>query len=109
MKKYCLALDLKNDEALIKEYEEHHKNVWKEILEGIKTVGIIDMQIYRIENRMFMIIETESDFDFDKQMEILSQLPRQQEWEKLMWKFQQSLPNSAPNSKWQLMNKVFQL
>lgn len=106
MKRYCLALDLQNDEALIKEYEEYHKNVWGEILDGIKAVGILDMQIYRVENRMFMIIETSSDFDYDVQMEKLSKLPRQEEWEKLMWKFQKDI---ISGQKWVVMNRIFKL
>lgn len=106
MKRYCLALDLKNDETLIKEYEAYHKNVWKEILDGIKSVGILDMQIYRVENRMFMILETPEDFNFDVQMEKLSKLARQEEWEKLMWKFQKEI---ISGQKWVQMNKIFQL
>jgi len=76
MKRYCLALDLQEDEALINEYIAYHQNVWQEILEGIKQVGITDMQIYRTGNRMFMIIEAPDDFDFDTQMALLATLPR---------------------------------
>ncbi len=109
MKRFCLALDLKNDATLIKKYEEYHQNVWSEILDGIREVGILDMQIYRIENRMFMIMETPDDFDFEVQMKKLAELPRQKEWEELMWKFQQPLPLAKNGEKWMLMDKIFQL
>jgi L-rhamnose mutarotase len=106
MKRYCLALDLRNDEALIKEYEEYHKKVWREVLEGIKSVGIMDMQIYRVENRMFMIMETVPDFDFDKQMKLLGTLLMQKEWEELMWKFQKPI---IMGKKWVKMEQIFKL
>ena len=66
MKRYCLALDLKNDEALIAEYEEYHRNAWPEILQSIKAAGIAQMEIYRINNRLFMIMEVNDDFSFEK-------------------------------------------
>lgn len=66
MKKYCLALDLNNEEQLIAEYEAHHKKVWPEIIASIKEAGIISMEIYRIMNRLFMIMETTDDFSFEK-------------------------------------------
>ena len=66
MKVYAQALDLKNNEELINEYENHHRNVWPEVLEGLKSVGIIRMRIWRINNRLFMLIETSDDFDIEK-------------------------------------------
>ena len=104
-----MALDLKEDQKLIEAYKKHHQNVWKEILDGIKEVGILDMQIYLISNRMFMIMDVASDFDFDTQMAVLGNLPRQKEWEKFMWDFQQSLPWAKNGEKWMPMEKVFQL
>ena len=66
MKRYCLALDLKNDPLLISKYIDYHKEVWPEISSSIRENGIIDMQIYNFANRLFMIIETEDDFSFEK-------------------------------------------
>ncbi|MCS7004180.1 MAG: L-rhamnose mutarotase [Cytophagales bacterium] len=109
MKRFCLALDLQEDTSLIEEYISHHQHVWPEIIDGIRQVGIQDMQIYRTGNRMFMIIETPDDFDFEKQMSLLATLPRQQEWETLMWKYQKPLPHAKQGEKWVLMEKIFQL
>ncbi|MDX2188227.1 MAG: L-rhamnose mutarotase [Bacteroidota bacterium] len=106
MKRFCFALDLKNDEHLIKEYEAYHKNVWPEIIDGIKKVGITDMQIFRVSNRMFMIMETVPDFDYDKQIKLLGSLPKQKEWEELMWKYQQAL---IDGQKWVPMQQIFKL
>lgn len=109
MSLYCLALDLKNDPQLIAEYEAHHQKVWPEIIEGIKAVGLANMQIFRVENRLFMMIEADENIDFDKQMKTLATLPRQQEWEALMWKYQQALPGAKEGEKWILMKKIFNL
>jgi L-rhamnose mutarotase len=108
MKRYCLALDLKNDEALIAAYEEYHKNVWPEILMSIKESGILQMEIYRISNRLFMIMETGDDFSFEKKASMDTSNTKVQEWEQLMWKYQQALPGSKPGEKWKLMNKIFE-
>jgi L-rhamnose mutarotase len=108
-KKYCLALDLKDDPALILDYETHHKNVWPDIIKSIKDSGIEVLDIYRTGNRLFMIIETTTDFSFEKKSIDDMANPKVQEWEKLMWQFQQALPWAKPGEKWILMDKIFEL
>ena len=109
MARYCLALDLKEDASLIKEYEKYHLNVWPEIIKSIKDSGINVLDIYRTGNRMFMIIEASDDFSFEKKAAMDNANPKVQEWEKLMWKFQQALPWAKPGEKWILMDKIFEL
>ena len=109
MRRYCLALDLKNDPALIKEYEEYHKAVWPEILQSIKQSGIQAMEIYRLDLRMFMIMEVDDHFSFERKAVMDTANPKVQEWEELMWKFQQALPGAAEGEKWRLMDKIFEL
>lgn len=109
MKRHCLALDLKDDEALIKKYEEYHREVWPEIIQSIKESGILDMQIYRVGNRMFMIMEVDDDFSFEKKARVDSKYPENEKWEELMWNYQQALPFAKPGEKWLPMEKVFQL
>jgi len=109
MKRYCLALDLKNDPSLIAEYEEYHNQVWPEIIKSIKDSGIALLDIYRTGNRMFMIIEANDDFSFEKKGKMDADNPKVQEWEQLMWKFQQPLPWAKKGEKWILMDKIFQL
>jgi L-rhamnose mutarotase len=109
MKRYCLALDLKNDEALIAEYEAYHRKVWPEILESIKASGIEQMEIYRVSNRLFMIMEVDDGFSFEKKGAEDASNERVQQWEALMWKYQQALPLSKPGEKWMLMQKIFSL
>lgn len=107
--KYCLALDLKDDETLIAEYEKQHQAVWPEVVDSIKDSGITSLEIYRVFNRLFMIMETDESFSFDKKNAMDSANPKVQEWEKLMWKYQQALPKAKPGEKWVLMNKIFEL
>jgi L-rhamnose mutarotase len=108
MKKYCLALDLKDDEALIKEYEDYHKKIWPEILQSIKEAGIEQMEIYRVVNRLFMIMETNDDFNFERKASADEANAKVQEWETLMWKYQQAMPGSKPGEKWMMMEKIFE-
>lgn len=107
--RYCLALDLKNDEKLIAAYEQHHKHVWAEVLKSIKDSGINNLEIYRTGNRLFMIMETDANFSFDGKAEADAANPKVQEWEQLMWNYQQALPFAEPGAKWVLMEKIFRL
>jgi L-rhamnose mutarotase len=109
MKKYCLALDLKDDQSLIAEYEAHHQKVWPEIISSIKDAGIESMEIYRAGNRLFMIMEVNDDFSFENKAAADLMNEKVQQWEQLMWKYQQALPGSQPGEKWRLMDKIFDL
>ena len=109
MKRHCLTVDLKNDAGLIAEYEQQHKAIWPEIALSIRDAGIEHMEIYRVENRLFMIMEVSDDFSFEKKRASDEANTRVQEWENLMWKYQQALPYARPGEKWVLMEKIFQL
>ena len=107
MKRYCLALDLKDDDALIAEYEEHHRKVWPEILQSLQDSGIQQMEIYRINARLFMVMETNDDFTLEQKMKMDETDEKVQEWEQLMWKYQQAIPGSKPGEKWRSMERIF--
>jgi L-rhamnose mutarotase len=109
MSKYCLTLDLKDDPALIAEYEKYHTAIWPEIRESITGSGITNMEIYRYSTRLFMIMETDESFSFEKKSAMDATNSKVQEWETLMWKYQQPLKNALKGEKWVLMNKIFQL
>lgn len=109
MKRYCLTLDLKDDPELIIEYEENHKRVWPEIISSIKEAGIEQMEIYRHGTRLFMIMEVNNDFSFEKKQRADMSNPKVQEWEELMWKYQQPVAGSVKGEKWMLMKKIFEL
>jgi len=107
--KFCLALDLKEDQKLIEEYKKLHQNVWPEIIKSIKDSGINVLDIYCSGNRLFMIIEADADFTFDKKSQMDADNEKVQEWETLMWKFQEALPWAKPGEKWVVMDKIFGL
>ncbi|HYC84383.1 MAG TPA: L-rhamnose mutarotase [Chryseosolibacter sp.] len=109
MKTYCLALDLVNDPLLIKEYEQYHQKIWPEISASIRNSGIRGMRIFRVENRLMMIMTVEDDFSFEKKNAMDSGNAKVLEWEQLMWKYQSALPGSKPGEKWRLMNLIFDL
>jgi L-rhamnose mutarotase len=109
MKRYCYALDLTPDPSLIEEYEEHHRKVWPEVLDSIRQSGILSMEIFRVENRLFMVMETEDNYDPEMKSQKDAENPKVQEWEQLMWHYQQALPGSSPGQKWREARLVFSL
>ncbi len=109
MKRYCLIVDLQNDPEKIKEYEEYHKNVWPEVIASIREAGIVSLEIYRRDTRLFMIMEVNDDFSFEKKREADERNEKVQQWEQLMWNYQQALPGAALGEKWMLMDKIFEL
>ncbi|MCU1242490.1 MAG: L-rhamnose mutarotase [Candidatus Acidoferrum typicum] len=108
-KRYCLTLDLKDDPALIAEYRRYHQKIWPEITSSIKEAGILDMEIYLLGTRMFMIMEVDETFSFDAKAKVDRANPKVREWEELMWKFQRPLQQAKPGEKWLLMERIFKL
>jgi L-rhamnose mutarotase len=108
-KRYCLTLDLKDDPKLIAEYKRHHEKIWPEITKSIKDAGIVDLEIYLLGTRMFMLMEVDEQFSIDQKAKADRENPKVREWEELMWKFQKPLSNAKPGEKWLLMERIFKL
>jgi L-rhamnose mutarotase len=108
-RRYCLTLDLKSDPELIAEYKRYHEKIWPEITASLKSAGIEDAEIYLLGTRMFMILEVNDSFSFGSKAEGDRNNPRVREWEELMWRFQQPLPQAKPGEKWLLMERIFKL
>ena len=111
VKRFCQTLDLKDNPELIAEYRRRHSEgeAWSEIIEGIRQVGILEMEIYLVGTRLFMIVETPLDFDWDSAMARLATLPRQQEWEDYMSEFQAAEKGASSDEKWRMMERIFHL
>lgn len=111
VKRYCQTMDLKDNPELIAEYVKRHSEAeaWTEIRDGIREVGILEMEIYILGTRLFMIVETPLDFDWETAMARLATLPRQAEWEAYMSIFQQADATATSAEKWQLMDRMFYL
>ena len=110
-KRFCKTLLLKNDAQLIEEYKKVHAPgaAWPEITRGMKEVGILDMEIYIHENRLFMIMDTIMDFDHERAMKELAAKPRQSEWEAFVSRFQATTGDATANEKWQLMERIYEM
>lgn len=109
MKRYCFALDLQEDPAMIEEYERWHANISREIHDSITRTGITRMDIYRAGNRMFMIMDAVDVFSLEDKARSDAEDPKVQEWEDLVWRYQKPLPFAKPGEKWVLMKKIFEL
>lgn len=111
VKRFCQTLDLKDNPELIAEYRKRHSEgeAWPEIIEGIRRVGILEMEVYIVGTRLFMIVETPLDFNWNEAMACMATLPRQQEWEDYMSEFQKAPAGASSDEKWQLMERIFHL
>ena len=111
VKRYCQTLSLRDNPELIEAYRKAHskEESWPEIRAGIREVGILEMEIYILGSKLFMIVETPLNFDWDKAMAKLATLPRQAEWEEYVAKFQQCAEGATSDEKWQMMERMFYL
>lgn len=112
VKRYCRTIQLREgDQKFIDDYRHAHSEgvIWKEVIDGIREVGILEMEIYILGNKLFMIVETPLDFNWDEAMERLAKLPRQQEWETFMSRFQDCSAKATADEKWQMMDRMFHL
>ena len=110
-KRYVQTLDLRDDPDMIREYRKWHSEEfqWKEIREGIRAVGILEMEIYILGTRLVMIVDAPEDFDWKSAMDKLATLPRQAEWEAFVAKLQGCRADARSDEKWQMMERMFYL
>ena len=110
-KRFCKTLNLEDDPQLIEDYKDVHRteNIWPEITQGMIDVGILDMEIYIMGTRLFMIMDTIPEFDHDRDMAILAGKPRQSEWEAFVSRFQKTSSDARADEKWQLMDRIYKL
>jgi len=108
-RRYCLTLDLKDDPELIREYRRHHEAVWPQVQDSLCQAGILDLELYLLGTRLMMILEVAPTFSFEEKARIDRDNPKVQEWEQLMWNFQQPLPGTKPGEKWILMERIYKL
>jgi len=111
VKRYVQTLDLSDDPEMIREYRKWHSEDfhWREIREGIRAVGILEMEIYILGTRLVMIVDAPEDFDWTAAMNRLATLPRQAEWEAFVAKLQGCRTDARSDEKWQMMERMFRL
>ena len=110
-KRYVQFLEISDDPELIAQYRKWHSQEynWKEVRDGIREVGILEMEIYLLGSRLVMIVDAPVDFRWSEAMKRLATLPRQAEWEALVSKFQGCRPDARSDEKWQPMERIFRL
>ncbi len=109
-RKYCFAVDLKNDPELIAQYRHYHQqdNIWPEVVEHIKETGIVEMNIYCIGDRLTMFMEVDERFSLDSSED--STVPAKiKDWDSLMSNFQLPLKWAPEGQTWVLMDEIFSL
>lgn len=106
-RRFCFTLDLVDDPDLIAEYEKHHEAIWPEVRQSFSDAGILNLELYRWETRLFMIFEVDQLFSFERKKQIDEASAVIKQWEKLMSTYQKPLPNTPPGQKWVLMKKIF--
>lgn len=111
VKRYVQFLEISDDPQLMAQYRKWHSEEyhWKEIRDGIREVGILEMELYMLGNRLVMIVDAPADFDWEKAMARLATLPRQAEWEAFVSKFQGCAADARSDEKWQPMERMFRL
>jgi len=110
-RQFCLTLDLRDDEDLIREYEQYHQpsHTWPEVIDSIRRSGILDMQIYRAGTHLVMVMTVTDSFSFEDKALMDSQNPKVVQWERLMTKFQLAGADSSAGAKWKKIQNIFDL
>jgi len=109
MPRHCLTLDLQDDPNKIAEYKRHHEKIWPEIRDSLFAAGVTDMEIYLIGTHMFMIMDVDDAFSFEKKAAMDAANPKVLEWEALMGNFQAVPEGADPVKRWAAMERVFDL
>lgn len=110
-RQFCLTLDLRDDEDLIREYEQHHQpgHTWPEVIDSIRRSGILDMQIYRAGTHLVMVMTVTGSFSFKEKNLMDRENPKVVQWERLMTRFQLAAAESSAGAKWKKMKNIFDL
>lgn len=107
-KRMVMILEIENDSELLKEYIEIHKpdNIWPQVLENMDMMGIQDMELYLMDYQTFLIMDVNIDFDMEKGGAQWAALPKEQEWQQYVAKFQKTDPKNNATEKWKLMTQI---
>lgn len=108
--RYALALDLVDDAEKIAAYEAAHTVIWPEVREHLRTEGVLDMEIYRLGTRLFMLMEVDPTVYSEESMAAAALAnPAIVQWEALMGAYQQPTPWTPVGQKWTPMRRIFSL
>ncbi len=110
MKSLAMTLDLVDDPEVIAKYKAYHREVWPEVISGLRSIGVARMKIFLLGTRMFMYLEVPDDFDpADDLQSYADSSPRAKEWDELMRNFQSQVPEAKEGEWWAGMEEVFDI
>ncbi len=109
MPRHCLTLDLKDDEEAIAEYKRYHQKIWPEVKDSLLAAGVLEMEIYLLGTRMFMIMDVNDTFSLSAKAAADAVNAKVQDWETIMHRLQEKLPQSGSEQWWVVMDRVFSL
>ena len=110
MSRYVMTLDLKDDRPGIEAYRRHHREIWPEVRDSLLRVGVRRLDIYQLDRRLVMVMETKEGFDLERGFAAhAASDPRCAEWEDLMKTFQQAPPGAKAGELWAVMEPIFHL
>jgi L-rhamnose mutarotase len=109
MPRHCLTLDLKDDKTAIADYKRYHVKIWPEVKQSLIDAGVVEMEIYLLGTRMFMIMDVDDSFSLSVKAAKDLANAKVQEWETIMHGFQKQLPGARPDQYWMVMDRVFSL
>jgi L-rhamnose mutarotase len=108
--RHVMTLDLRDDPPGIAAYRRHHREIWPEVRDSLLRVGVLRMDIYQLERRLVMVMDTKKGFDLTRGFAAhAASHPRCAEWEALMKTFQQAPPGAKPGQLWTTMEEIFHL
>jgi L-rhamnose mutarotase len=108
--RHVLTLDLKADQRGMAAYRRYHRAIWPEVRDSLRRVGVLRMDIYQLERRLVMVMDTRKGFDLRRSFAAhVASDPRCAEWEELMKAFQQAPPGAPPGRLWTSMERIFRL
>jgi L-rhamnose mutarotase len=108
--RYALALDLVDDAQKIAAYEKAHQAIWPEVRDHLRAQGVLDMEIYRLGTRLFMVMEVDPLVYSAESMALAAQAkPKIVQWENWMWTYQVPTPWTPAGAKWVALDRIFSL
>lgn len=102
-----VAIRLKVREGQQEEYRRTHRNVWPELLQAIKDVGIHNYSIFLDGTDLFLYLETEGDFE--KAWRPLRQTEISRRWQEYMSPILEPAQGLDPGEAPKTMEEVFHL
>jgi L-rhamnose mutarotase len=110
MNRHVMTVDLKDDPRGIAAYRRHHRNIWPEVRDSLRRVGVLRMDIYQLGRRLVMVMDTKEGLDLKRSFAAhAASHPRCAEWEELMKTFQQAPPGAPRGRLWTPMQSIFHL